>query len=204
MAELKILFATSEISPWIKTGGLADVSGALPAALRAIGVDVRVLVPGYNQVMAQLAQPVVAATLDNLSGFPAARLLSGKMANDLPVFVLDCPSLYQRAGGPYQDASGHDWPDNAQRFGLLSKVAALLGSSASPLAWHPDLVHCNDWQTGLIPAYLHCDDHTQPGFPGNFSCRDAGKTTLTTILSQYQRRRIFRQTILPQSGAVLC
>lgn len=155
MAELKILFATSEISPWIKTGGLADVSGALPVALRAIGVDVRVLVPGYNQVMAQLAQPVVAATLDNLPGFPAARLLSGKMANDLPIFVLDCPSLYQRTGGPYQDASGHDWPDNAQRFGFLSKVAALLGSSASPLAWHPDLVHCNDWQTGLAPAYLH-------------------------------------------------
>jgi starch synthase len=65
MAELKILFATSEISPWIKTGGLADVSGALPAALRAIGVDVRVLVPGYNQVMVQLAQSVVATTLDN-------------------------------------------------------------------------------------------------------------------------------------------
>ncbi|MEO8343851.1 MAG: glycogen synthase GlgA [Gallionella sp.] len=155
MAELKILFATSEISPWIKTGGLADVSGALPAALRAIGVDMRVLVPGYNQVMAQLAQPVVAATFDDLPGFPAARLLSGKMANDLPIFVLDCPSLYQRAGGPYQDASGHDWTDNAQRFGLLSKVAALLASSASPLEWHPDLVHCNDWQTGLTPAYLH-------------------------------------------------
>jgi starch synthase len=155
MAELKVLFATSEISPWIKTGGLADVSGALPAALRAIGVDVRVLVPGYNQVMVQLAQSVVATTLDNLPGFPAARLLSGKMANDIPIFVLDCPALYQRAGGPYQDASGHDWTDNAQRFGLLSKVAALLGSSASPLAWHPDLVHCNDWQTGLAPAYLH-------------------------------------------------
>jgi starch synthase len=204
MAELKVLFATSEISPWIKTGGLADVSGALPAALRAIGVDVRVLVPGYNQVMVQLAQSVVATTLDNLPGFPAARLLSGKMANDIPIFVLDCPALYQRAGGPYQDASGHDWTDNAQRFGLLSKVAALLGSSASPLAWHPDLVHCNDWQTGLAPAYLHFagrstqrDDRTQPGFSGNFSCHDAGKITFAAILFQYQRRRIFQQTILP-------
>jgi starch synthase len=155
MAELKVLFATSEVAPLIKTGGLADVSGALPAALRAIGVDVRVLVPGYNQVMSQLAQHGVAATFDGLLGFPSARLLSGKMANDVPVFVLDCPSLYQRGGGPYQDTSGHDWADNAQRFGLLSKVAAVLGSSASPLSWHPDLVHCNDWQTGLTPAYLH-------------------------------------------------
>jgi starch synthase len=155
LADLKILFATSEIAPLIKTGGLADVSGALPAALRAIGVDVRVLVPGYNQVMARLTQYDVVATLDNLPGFPSVRLLSGTMANGIPIWVLDCPSLYQREGGPYQNASGLDWADNALRFGLLSKVAAVLGSSASPLTWHPDLVHCNDWQTGLTPAYLH-------------------------------------------------
>src|SRR5574340_815933 len=73
----------------------------------------------------------------------------------IPLLVLDCPRLYQRDGGPYQDVSGHDWADNALRFGLLSRIAAVLGSSASPLAWHPDLVHCNDWQTGLTPAYLH-------------------------------------------------
>ena len=155
MAELKVLFVTSEVSPLIKTGGLADVSAALPAALRAIGVDVRVLVPGYSQVMSQLAPHTVVASFESLLGFPSARLLSAKMANDVPVFVLDCAGLYQRPGGPYQDASGHDWPDNAQRFGLLSKVAAVLGSSASPLNWHPDVVHCNDWQTALTPAYLH-------------------------------------------------
>jgi starch synthase len=155
VAELKVLFATSEVAPLIKTGGLADVSGALPAALRAIGVDVRVLVPGYNQVIAQLAQHRVEAVFDALPGFPAARLLSGIMPNQVPLYVLDCPSLYQREGGPYQNAAGHDWVDNALRFGMLSKVAAMLGSGASPLAWHPDLVHCNDWQTGLTPAYLH-------------------------------------------------
>lgn len=155
MADLKVLFATPEVAPLIKTGGLADVSGALPAALRATGVDVRVLVPGYNQVMAQLAQYKFEAAFNDLPGFPPARLLSGVMPNKVPLFVLDCPSLYRREGGPYQDAAGHDWTDNAQRFGLLSKVAAVLGSSASPLAWRPDLVHCNDWQTGLTPAYLH-------------------------------------------------
>ena len=155
MAEVKVLFATSEVSPLIKTGGLADVSAALPAALRTIGVDVRVLLPGYSQVMSQLARHEVVANLDALLGIPSVRLLSAKMSNDVPVLVLDCPSLYQRSGGPYQDSSGHDWPDNAQRFGLLSKVTAVLGSSDSPLEWHPDVVHCNDWQTALTPAYLH-------------------------------------------------
>jgi starch synthase len=155
MAELKVLFATSEIAPLIKTGGLADVSGALPAALRAIGVDVHVLVPGYKQVIAHMLQHDVAATFGDLPGFPPARLLSSVMPNGVPLLVLDCPSLYQREGGPYQNATGHDWADNALRFGLLSRVAAMLGSGASPLMWHPDLVHCNDWQTGLTPAYLH-------------------------------------------------
>lgn len=151
---MRVLFATSEIAPLIKTGGLADVSGALPAALRAIGVDVRVLVPGYTPVLAQMPQHAVVARFDDLPGFPSARLLSGETANDVPLLVLDCPELYQREGGPYQDIGGCDWADNARRFGLLSRVAAILGSGASPLDWHPDLVHCNDWQTGLAPAYL--------------------------------------------------
>jgi starch synthase len=176
MAELSVLFATSEISPLIKTGGLADVSGALPAALRAIGVDVRVLVPGYSQVIEQLAQPQVVANFDDLPGFPMARLLSVKMANDVPLLVLDCPVLYQREGGPYQTPEGQDWSDNAMRFGLLSRVAAELGSDTTPLDWHPDLVHCNDWQTGLAPAYLHFAPGGAPSvisihnlaFQGNF------------------------------------
>lgn len=177
MSELKVLFATSEVAPLIKTGGLADVSGALPAALRAIGVDVRVLVPGYPQVMEQLGQHEVVAHFDALPGYTSARLLSGMMANGVPLLVLDCPRLYQRDGGPYQNAMGHDWTDNELRFGVLSKVAAVLGSSASPLSWHPDLVHCNDWQTGLTPAYLRFTQGAVPcvfaihnmAFQGNFA-----------------------------------
>ena len=177
MAKLKVLFATSEAAPLIKTGGLGDVSGALPAALRAIGVDVRVLLPGYRQVIAQLAQYKTLASFDNLPGFPSARLLSGVMANGVPLFVLDCPGLYAREGGPYQDAKGHDWADNPLRFGLLSKIAAVLGSSASPLGWHPDLVHCHDWQTGLAPVYLRFAQGAAPSvftihnmaFQGNFA-----------------------------------
>jgi starch synthase len=176
MAELKVLFATSEVAPLIKTGGLADVSGALPAALRAIGVDVRVLVPGYNPVIALLVKYEVAATFEDLSGFPSSRLLSSAMPNGVPLLVLDCPALYQRDGGPYQNVHGQDWADNALRFGLLSKVAAILGNSSSPLEWHPDLVQCNDWQTGLTPAYLHYSEGSVPSviaihnlaFQGNF------------------------------------
>ncbi len=176
MPELKVLFATSEIAPLIKTGGLADVSAALPLALRAAGVDVRVLLPGYTQVLAQLGECETIATFDALGKFPAARLLSATMVNNLPLLVLDCPGLYQREGGPYQNASGQDWSDNALRFGLLSKVAAVLGSDESPLSWHPHLVHCNDWQTGLTPAYLHFSQGAVPSvmsihnlaFQGNF------------------------------------
>ena len=155
MSALKVLFATSEVAPLIKTGGLADVSGALPAALRSLGVDVRVLLPGYTPVLAQLSQHEVVAVFDSLPGFPPARLLSSDTATDVPLLVLDCPELYQRAGGPYQDTAGHDWADNARRFALLSRIAAILASDDTPLAWKADVLHCNDWQTGLAPAYLN-------------------------------------------------
>lgn len=176
MAELKVLFATSEVAPLIKTGGLADVSRALPAALRAIGADVRVLVPGYSPVIAQLGDHQTVANLTDLPGFPPSRLLAATMADGLPLLVLDCPQFYRREGGPYQDALGQDWADNALRFGLLSRVAAILGCTASPLAWQPDLLQCNDWQTGLAPAYLNFAPDAVPSviaihnlaFQGNF------------------------------------
>ena len=153
-AGLKVLFATSEIHPLIKTGGLADVSAALPAALHRLGVDVRLLLPGYPQVMDGLKNKWVVAT--GIFDFGEVRLLSSVMPDSgVPVLVVDYPPLYRRAGGPYQDAHGRDWPDNALRFGLLSRIGALLSSEASPLSWRPDVIHCNDWQTGLIPALLH-------------------------------------------------
>lgn len=176
MVEIKVLFVTSEIAPLIKTGGLADVSGALPAALRSIAVDVRVLVPGYPQVMAQLGPNEVVATFAELPGFPPSRLIFSIMKSGVPLLVLDCPSLYQRAGGPYSDPDGHDWVDNPLRFGLLSKIAAVLSCDESPLSWHPDLVHCNDWQTGLTGAYLSVSPGAVPNvitihnlaFQGNY------------------------------------
>lgn len=156
---MQVLFVTSEIAPVIKTGGLADVSAALPAALYSMGVDIRVLLPGYPQVLKSLLQLQVAVDFCDYppSGFtelPPSRLLFDVLPNGVPLYVFDCPEMYMRGGGPYQDEFGHDWDDNAQRFGLFSKVAALLGSANTPLKWKPDVVHCNDWQTGLTPAYL--------------------------------------------------
>ncbi len=152
---MKILFVSSEIHPLIKTGGLADVSGALPAALQALGQDVRVLIPGYNQVLDKLENKRVVASFAVFPGQPEVRLLSAKMPDTaVPVYVLDAPQYYCRVAGPYQYELGGDWPDNAMRFGMLSKVAALLGSEDSPAGWQADIVHCNDWQTGLAPAYL--------------------------------------------------
>lgn len=154
-SKMRVLFVTSEVAPLIKTGGLADVSAALPAALCRLGDDVRVLLPGYSQVLSQLPSCKVEATLSGIEGFPEARLLSSVLPDGVPLLVIECAPLFQREGGIYQDAQGVDWADNALRFGLLSKVAAILGGEASPLKWRPEVVHCNDWQSGLTPAYMH-------------------------------------------------
>jgi starch synthase len=156
---MRILFVTSEVAPVIKTGGLADVSAALPAALYAMGIDIRVLLPGYPKVLKalpdlHLAVDFSSPALANLN-FPASRLLFDTLPNGVPLYVFDCPEMFLRGGGPYQEEHGGDWADNAQRFGLFSKVAALLASADTPLKWNPDIVHCNDWQTGLVPVYMH-------------------------------------------------
>ncbi|TAJ78717.1 MAG: glycogen synthase GlgA [Gallionellaceae bacterium] len=159
---MRVLFVTSEVAPLIKTGGLADVSAALPLALRRLGDDVRVLVPGYPQVLTALESFKIEAFFTGIAGFPDARLFASTLPDGVPLWVIDCPELFQRDGGIYQDGNGNDWPDNALRFGLLSKVAAILGGQGSPLDWKPEIVHCNDWQTGLTPAYMHFSPGSAP------------------------------------------
>ncbi len=153
---MKVLFATPELAPWMKSGGLGEISWSLPAALIEAGVDVRILVPAYTPVLAAfpLAQPV--AEFAPAGGeLPACRLLKAKADSGVPLLLLDCPAYFRRDGSAYLDAGGNDFADNHLRFGLLSKIAAVLASEASPLAWHPDVLHCNDWPCGLAPAYLH-------------------------------------------------
>ena len=154
---MKVLFATSEIAPWVKTGGLGDVAAALPAALHQIGVDVRVLVPYYpalRQAFPDNQAPIVASLGSFGCGFAHSVLRVATLPHDGQILLLDCHPYYDRPGNPYVGPEGHDWLDNHLRFGLLSRVAAWLGSTHNPLPWRPDVVHCNDWQTGMAPAYL--------------------------------------------------
>ncbi|MGH7261028.1 MAG: glycogen/starch synthase, partial [Nitrospiraceae bacterium] len=138
-----------------KIGGLGEVSAALPAALRELRVDARVLLPGYPGVLAAAGNARVLARLTLFDVPIEARLLMAHLPNGVPLIILDSPRLYARAGGPYQNEAGEDWHDNGRRFGLLSKVAAILGSACSPLDWRPQIIHCNDWPVALAPAYLH-------------------------------------------------
>jgi starch synthase len=150
--QTRVLFATPESAPVVKTGGLGDVSAALPKALRERDIDARVLLPGYPAVMAANTRALELARLDAL-GQPV-RLLESALPNGVPLIIVESARLYDRGGGPYQADDGDDWEDNALRFGVLSKVAAILGSGATPLDWRPDVVHCNDWPTALAPVYL--------------------------------------------------
>jgi starch synthase len=160
MADLTVLSVASEVYPLIKTGGLADVAGALPGALAAEGVRVRTMLPGYPSVMGALEEAESVYDAADLHGGPA-RLLAGR-ARGLDVAVLDASHLYSRAGGPYAAPDGRDWPDNPYRFAALAWMAAQVGLGRSGLP-RPDVVHAHDWQAGLTPAYLHYDGAPRPG-----------------------------------------
>lgn len=148
----RILFVTPELAPWAKVGGLAEISRDLPRALTSAGLDMRLLVPAYPALTAAFPEARCVAEFPAPGGGLApARLLEGRAA--LPIYLLDCPAYFER-DGLYQSPAKTDWPDNYLRFGLLSRIAAILGGAGSPLRWNPDVIHCHDWQTGLTPAYL--------------------------------------------------
>lgn len=143
---IHVLSVASEVFPLVKTGGLADVVGALPAALKPHGVAMRVLVPGYPAVMAALAAGKPVHAYPNLFG-GKARIVSGSV-HGMDILALDAPHLYDRPGNPYIGADGKDWPDNAIRFAALSTVAADIGRGALK-TWQPHILHLHDWQAAL-------------------------------------------------------
>ncbi len=147
----RVLSVASECAPLLKTGGLADVAGALPAALKGQGWQMRTLLPGYPKVMAAIGRAKVLLTEDDLFGGPA-RVLSARTSG-LDLLILDAPHLYDRDGLPYTGPDGKDWPDNAERFAALSWVAARIADEGAG-GWVPDVLHCHDWQAGLAPCYL--------------------------------------------------
>jgi starch synthase len=149
---LQVLGVASEMYPLLKTGGLADVVGALPSALQPMGVAVRTLLPGHPAVMGALQQ---ARALGEWPGWfgGTARILGGR-CGDLELLVLDAPHLYARAGNPYLDANGRDFADNAERYAALAFTAARIGWGELP-GYAPDVIHSHDWQAALVPAYGH-------------------------------------------------
>lgn len=153
---MKVLFVTPELAPWMKSGGLGEISWSLPASLRESGADVRILVPAYAPLLATFPHAQTVADFASPGGaFPPCRLLEATADSGVPLLLLDCPAYFRRDGSAYLDTDGNDFADNHLRFGLLSKVAALLSCESGPLRWRPDILHCNDWPCGLAPAYLH-------------------------------------------------
>lgn len=183
---LRVLFVAAEAFPLAKSGGLADVCGALPAELNRLGHDVRLMLPGYPQALdLALDKKTVLddVGISGLGGLDGARLIGGVMPDTgLPVYLLDIPELFRRPGGLYQDPQGKDWGDNPLRFAALCHAAANLCRPRNGLGWSPDIVHANDWHTGLLPALLARRGESRPrtlftihnlAYQGNFPLETA-------------------------------
>jgi len=154
---MKVLFATSEVWPLLKTGGLGDVSYSLPHALTEKNIDVRLVLPAYRDVLHELDSFKTIGWLQlNLAGVTRdVRILEATHEQfEMPIWLVDYQQLFDREGNPYTHANGHDWPDNAERFALFSMVVAALSLDKLNIGWKADVVHCNDWQTGLVAAFL--------------------------------------------------
>lgn len=159
---LRVLFASAEAVPLIKTGGLADVAGALPGALRHIGHDVRLILPAYPVAVKRAGELENVATLRLPGVKEAVHILAGALPDGTPVYLVSAHEHFDRGGNPYTDLTGHDWGDNADRFALFSQVISLMARDRVSLDWRADLVHCNDWQTGLVPLYLADESDAPP------------------------------------------
>lgn len=145
---MQVLFAGTELHPYVKVGGLGDVMAALPRALRRAGVDVRLMIPGFTRILEAVAFEREALVMEDLFGAGRARVVFG-MAGDLPVYVLDCPALYDRGADPYEERG-----DSHVRFAAFSHSVARLALEGDGAGFSPNVLHCHDWQTGLAPLFV--------------------------------------------------
>lgn len=159
----KILFACSEFTPLIKTGGLADVCSSLPQAISAIFNDtpnkntletsnnIRVAIPGYHSLLEKIPAPTFITMLELPLGTVT---LCSTMHAGLEILLINHETFSNRPGNPYMSDTDRTWPDNAYRFALFSQAVCEIALNKAGMAWHADVVHCHDWQTGLVPALL--------------------------------------------------
>ena len=176
MPPVSVLFVTSELAGLAKAGGLGDVSAELPLSLCRRGIDVRILMPAYPQVLAMLPSIRWFGHLPARTGIPAARLGEARLADGMILYLVGAPALFDRQGTPYCTPEGADWGDNDLRFARLSLAAADIAAGRAGLEWVPDIVHANDWPGGLAPAYMRWDGLNIPtvltihniAYQGNF------------------------------------
>jgi len=166
---MRVLYITAELYPWVKSGGLGDVAAALPPALIAEGIDVRLLLPGFRGFLD--AFPGITDIVRLTTPFAGERVRVGLArlpGTDSLAYLVDHPAFYDRAGSPYQSPDGSDWPDNHRRFGLFGWIAAELARGADP-DWRPNILHGHDWHTGLVPAYLAAQPPIEGHIPTVFT-----------------------------------
>ncbi|MCI5112008.1 MAG: glycogen synthase GlgA [Marivita sp.] len=156
---MNVLMVASECAPFVKTGGLADVVGALPAALARVDVDAQVLLPAYPPLFPLLPKGEEVARFDDLPGGPG-RIVK-VTAEGMTLLLLDAPQLFDRPGGLYVDENGRDWSDNHLRFGALSMAGARIAMGAID-GYQPDVLHAHDWQAALAPVYLRMAGRDTP------------------------------------------
>ena len=152
---MRVLHAAAEVYPWVKTGGLADVVGALPQALAEAGADVRLLLPGYPAVLGALRGAQTVAELGALFGAARVRLCRGVLeGSGVTAYVVDAPLMYRRSGNPYLGPDGREWSDNLQRFALLGWIGAHLASGELDPDWQPVVLHAHDWHAATaVPIW---------------------------------------------------
>ncbi|OSQ53065.1 glycogen synthase GlgA [Marivita geojedonensis] len=183
---MNVLMVASECAPFVKTGGLADVVGALPGALAPLGVDARVVLPAYPALFPLLPKGTEVAQFDDLPG-GSGRIVQVE-AEGITLLLLDAPQLFDRPGGLYVDENGRDWSDNHLRFGALSMAGARIAMGAID-GYQPDVIHAHDWQAALAPVYLRMAGRDTPrsiitihniAFQGRFGPQVLGQLHLKT------------------------
>lgn len=157
---MRVLHVCSELYPFLKTGGLADVTDALPVALKALDCEVRVLVPGFPSFMNGIKEKKLVYEFQNNFGAHSTKLVRGIIPeSNITIYIIDAPEFYDRPGNPYADLNGEAYPDNYKRFGLLGWVAAQIATSVD-VEWQPEIIHAHDWHAGLAPAYIKAEELT--------------------------------------------
>ena len=207
----KILFATSEVYPLIKTGGLADVAASLPRALLKLGQDIKILLPAYPGVLEKAAVTGLKdiAQVD-VEGYSVSLKQTRLPGTKVVVWLVDIPQFFERPGNPYCGPDGNDWFDNHKRFYVFSRVAELIALDRLNLNWQPTIVHCNDWQTGLIPALLSL--HTKHpasvftvhnlAYRGLFSYQAFAELNLPAAFWHHERLEFYGQMSFIKGGLV--